>query len=131
MVMQTVFRLEDADGLGAFEASSWDVMDAIDAIAPDYVLTRPLPYADGGRLSEAAAAGELTNVRFGTPSVELLQHWFPPAISDLLEQHRTGVEFTVWEVPSEDIYAGEHQVAFKPDRARCLERRPLAELHKE
>lgn len=125
-----VFRLEDRTGTGAFQAASWDVIDELDRLIPDYVYDRPMPQHDGGRLEEVVRTNEVMpwDVRFGCPSLELLRHWFPPSFATLLEPFE--VELTVWEVPAADTYAGEHQIAFRPDLARCVERLPLAELHK-
>lgn len=120
-----IYRVEHPNGDGAFNASSWGDMDRFDARIPDYMDSRPMPYDDG---IELPPWGEV-KVKFGCLTVEQLQHWFPACVADLLEAN--GLEFTVWEVPPEDVVQGYTQAVFKPDRARCVERQPVANLHRQ
>lgn len=123
----TVFRLETEQGEGAFDATPWGVVDEFETLLPNYMDDHPMPYNDGGDLAEASFNGLLTNVRYGCSSIDALRHWFPPCVTPLLEG--VGLQLTVWDVPAEDVFTGETQVAFKPDRARCCDRLPLGELH--
>lgn len=116
-----VWRMEDARGNGAFEATPLGLWEArYPGGTWAYMRDHPLPYDDGLPRPEF-------DVRFGCRDCDQLRHWFPPFMVDVFPDY--GLDLTVWRVPAEDVLDGGHQVAFKPDHAECIERRPATDLY--
>lgn len=154
--MQTrlVYRMEDADGVGAFQALPEEEMDTFNDLHPftagkswnaddpakrlnqaEYEAKFPTPFNDPILKDHFLPTGPFTmreeeDLNYcGCCSKEQLAEWFPPETTDLLDRY--GVQFTVWRVPDDRVLDGATQALFDRDAAHCIERHPASALHAE
>jgi hypothetical protein len=120
-----VYRMESADGWGAFETLPLGADGHFD----DYSMTtHPTPWHDDElRQSPLFSEAREHEWRFGADSPEKLRHWFAPQTIPYLDAH--GVQLTVWDVPDQRAASSRFQTIFDPSCATCVERLPADALY--
>ena len=120
--MRAVYRLEDADGRGAYTSMN-EAVRAVTSRHRGYSGARdfekhPAPRASGIRFDDMEADGGRI---FGFPTLAALQAWFTPR--ELIDLQDAGLQLRRYFVDG-PLFGDHRQVCFSSNTARSLKKGP-------
>jgi len=141
MTQRTLYRLETADGTGAFQAVDIGRFGSIMVGLGYDGIDHPGPFNDGPIIEDAFERLVGVRSRWGTDfhdgheawvcgCKDALQaaFWFPRETIGLLTA--AAVDLTLWSAPATEAFDGNHQVLFNRAHSTLVERRPAASLYR-